>query len=774
MGNEASIHQHIQAVEEQDSSVSRKVGRILRSSSLKSQRPDYNSLNRQQRQPKRTEEGTHVKDGNSEEEDVDKMPVAASSIRSKFSLKRSNTFTSFNTFKKPLFPSKLASNDKQTANKMQTINNSKEVRRKATTMAENDVTNNFITDRRDDRIVDTNEQQEKLFIPRNNKKEKHLLEKRVGQSSFLNCEAESKDVSVDVEEMRVARNLRHHEVLSTSSKSKSSSSSRITLKVNKPDEENKSNKVTTKGEDKKKTTTTTEALLLLNTKERTTSSIDSCSIDSKEDKTTCSSANNEETRSNNSSIFEEDFEKNMDDKFSTPDTSEGEEDTRRHSFTPAERRKKNVLRSQSMNYHMTRPRLNAQQHRATSIDDMTDGISIIPHGKGSESPNIGLGSRRRSDTSLLKEQHVRRSEQFTQMLKQYRQQNEKKTQLSSYGLGVIAENSANKQPLAARTSKPRRKNDYIDSWLKDQSDRINNLSAAAKGDADKIRSLRASFRERPLKSPQKDLLPKRPSSMKLPRRNQNNNTAFVSSSDSEDLDIDISQMKLVDTNGNLISSKQQSKNPLKKQLTDTLLLVDKSFKNSTLTIDQGSPSSQRQNNNTTPSKTNGSIRFCSIPTSSVVARASNIAVVKPMKRESSNADNIIQVNNVKRFEDSRPHSVIRCSPSSSSYYKDPLGPQNNDKQLIRQEEHQRRKRVFIRSSSFDNTPQMVSHSTITRTKSDCVDPISQSLNKVMGDLKTLRNQDFSLAKQLLGLGKSIEDYKEAQYISSASEPESLI
>ena len=429
--------------------------------------------------------------------------------------------------------------------------------------------------------------------------------------------------------------MRHHEVLSSK---KSSSSSRITLKVNKPDEENKSNKVT-KGEDKTTTITTTEALLLLNTKERTASSIDSCSIDSIEDKTNACS--HEETQSNNSTIFEEYFEKNMDDKFSTPDTSEGEEETRRHSFTPAERRKKNVLRSQSMNYHLNRPKLNTQQHRSTSIDDMTDGINIIPHNKGMESPNIGLGSRRRSDTSLLKEQHVRRSEQFTQMLKQYRQKNEKKTQLSSYGLGVIAENSSNKEPLAARTSKPRRKNDYIESWLKDQSDRINNLSAAAKGDADKIRSLRASFRERPLKTPQKDLLPKRPSSMKLPRRTQYNSAAFVSSSDSEDLDVDMSQMKLVDTNGNFINSKQQSKNPLKKQLTDTLLLVDKSFKNSTLTIDQSSPTTQRQNN-TTPSKTNGAIRFCSTPTSSVVARASNIAVVKPMKRESScSSDNMI-------------------------------------------------------------------------------------------------------------------------------------
>ena len=727
MGNEASFHMR----GEEEGSSPKKGGRILRSSSLKSQRPHYSSNTNHQQPTRQRKEEDSLKEKEEKEEVQKTMPGL---IRSKFSLKRSNTFTSFNTFKKPLFPTKLANDDKRTADEMQTTKSKEVSKLMVEEKGEDDVTD-FIKDEGDDTIVD----QEKLFIPR---KENHSLEKKVDQSSHVIREAERK------EEMRVARNSRHAFL---------SNSSRITLKMNKPDEENKSNKVT---KDEEKTT----LLLSCDTKESTTSNVDSCSIDSKEDK---AFSKIEETQSNHSTIFEEHFEKNMSERFSTPDTSEGEEETRRHSFTPAERRKKNVLRSQSMNYQMNRPKLSVQHHRSSSIDDGIDDVTTVNNIKGSESPTVGLGSRRRSDTSLLKEQHVKRSEQFTQMLKQYQQQNEKKTKLSSYGLGAIAENSSKEQQVT-RKPKLRRRNEYFDFWLKDQSDRINNLSVAAKGDADEIRSLRASFRERPLQTSQKDLLPKRPSSVKLPRRNQNTTAAFVSSSDSEDLDLTVAQLKLVDTNGNFIN-KQQTKNPLKKQLTDTLLLVDKSFKNSTLSSDpsHASSSSQRLNQqNMTSSKTNGSIRFCSTPTSSVVARASNIAVVKPMKREVS--ENVVQVNTVKILDDG-PLIEARCSSSS---YNDPLGLQVNDKQLIKQEE-QRRKRVFVRSSSFDNKPQMVSHSSITRTKSDSVDPISKSLNKVMGDLKTLRNQDITLAKQLLGLGKSIQDFKEEQYFSQ-TETESLI
>ena len=745
MGNEASFHIR------EDEDTLKKGGRILRSSSLKSQlRPDYT---RQRGNRKEERPGEEV------ESEKNKMPTSSSSssssssIRSRFSLKRSNTFTSFNTFKKPLFLSKLASNmdDKRTANKIETAQS--EEAGKQIEQKDGDVITEYKKDVKVDRIVE-----EKLFVPR---KENHKnLEKEDDNSSLVIIrERES-------EEMREAMNPRR--VVSTLS--------RITLKVNKPDEENKSNKIT---KDEKKTT----SVFLSNTKEDSQTVNDSCSVDSKENNT-CSSTV-EDTHSNHSSIFEENFEKNMDEKFSTPDSSEGEEDTRRHSFTPAERRKKNVLRSQSMNYHMIRPKLSTEHHRSASIDEGIDGIAATKINlERSESQKIGLGSRRRSDTSLLKEQHVKRSEQFTQMLKQYRQQNENKAKLSSYGLGVIAENASKGQPQITRSTKLRRKNDYIDSWLKDQSDRINNLSVAAKGDAENMRSLRASFRERSLKTAQKDLLPKRPSSVKLPRRNQNT-SAFVSSSDSEDLDFDMSKMKLVDKNGNFISSRTQTKNPLKKQLTDTLLLVDKSFKNSALASSDGSPCIRLQQQQqqpqqqqqqqmstptvtTSPSKTNGSIRFCSTPTSSVVARASNIAVVKPMKRESK--ENVLQVNTVKRL-DERPLIEKDLSTSLQSY-KDPLGPKANDKELIKQEE--KRRRVFIRSSSFDNKPQMVSHSTITRTKSDSVNRLSDSLNKVMGDLKTLRSQDISLAEQLLGLGKSIQDFKEERYLPTTKESECLI
>uniref|UniRef100_A0A7M5WTS1 Uncharacterized protein n=1 Tax=Clytia hemisphaerica TaxID=252671 RepID=A0A7M5WTS1_9CNID len=733
MGNEAS------AIQYRDADEKPKKGRVLRTSSLKAtQRPNYPSM-REKKDPQ-------AKTGNTPND-------AGGPKKSKFSLKRSNTFTSINTFSRPsLFQSKLFTNDNQTANignklpvgKLRIEKLTEEGDHDSLSSSTDDVTNDAIkrhsnSDDKEQGIKDEiTKDQEDLFVPRR--------EEVTNQS--IEIISQRKDITTSQERVTVEKNSRDV--------SKTKKMSHVTLAMNRPDNVlNKSNTITI-GQQLK------SSVVISSTK---TTSVDSLrSIDSSEEGEKTKEIVTEDTISNHSFIFEENFEMNME-KLLTPETSEGEDESRKAHSTPAERRRKNVLRSQSMNYHMTRPRVSLVSHqRSTSIDDGIDGgikddTSLSPV-ESSNSPK--LGGRRSSDTSLLKEQHLKRSQQFTQMLKQYRLQHDKTSKLSSYGLGVIKESMQKETVTETRSTKLRRHNDYIDSWLKDQSDRINNLSAAAKGDADKIRSLRASFRERSLKTPQKDLLPKRASSVKLPRRNQNlvnASTTFISSSDSEDLeDMNGNTQRLVDKNGNFIC-KRPTRNPLKKQLTDTLLLVDKSFKNSTLTESgclhhpipgSGSP------------KTNGSIKFCSTPTSAVLgSTATNIAVVKPIQRE----DNIVHVNTVHRLED-QPTASIKQSHNAE--YRDPLGEQLSDKDLIRREEkvaqRRRQQKMFVRSSSFDNKPLVhnIQHTPLMRTRSDSVDPISESLDKVMGDLKSLRSQDMDLAQKLLGLGRSIKDFKSEQ------------
>lgn len=117
-----------------------------------------------------------------------------------------------------------------------------------------------------------------------------------------------------------------------------------------------------------------------------------------------------------------------------------------------------------------------------------------------------------------------------------------------------------------------RQNDYFDTWLKGQTERINSLSEALKGDEVKINKLRSSFRELELNTPRWDMLTSKPKSANLPRRRSKQITYYLSSSDSED----------GLCNASLSTGTQKTNSHeglgLKKQLSDTILLLDKTFK----------------------------------------------------------------------------------------------------------------------------------------------------------------------------------------------------
>ena len=131
----------------------------------------------------------------------------------------------------------------------------------------------------------------------------------------------------------------------------------------------------------------------------------------------------------------------------------------------------------------------------------------------------------------------------------------------------------------------------------------------------------------------------------------------------------------------------------------------------------------------------------------------------------------MQVYRVKRLEEEPNVKKLLPDPE----YKDPLGEKLSDKELIRREEDEA-KALFTRSLSAGQSEKYYGHiatpprgrnERITRSNSDSVHRISESLNKVMGDLKTLRKQDITLAKQLIGLGRSISDFKNDRRFSGA-------
>jgi hypothetical protein len=726
MGNETSVQYR------EDDDKRTKSGRVLRTSSLKAtQRPNYPSLQQHQKNAQSTATTTGPK-------------------KRGIGLKRASTFTSISTFSRPLFQSKLTStsNDKQTASKFSFKKTSKckEVTKQQKNL---DVTNQIKGELSEEsHCID---REDELFIPRREQLDS-IDTSSLSSSAIIEDEESENTQQSEQKKMLLEKNLRHVSV-----------ANHISLEVNKPGDENKLNKKLTMVDERQNNQRHSTLFISSanNQNEKNVTETCCCARSEQDNNSSKTSSQEDDLHSIRSSIYEETFDEKME-TYYTPETSECEDEIRRasptitnSSISSSERRRKNVLRSQSMNYHMTRPKLSLTQQRSSSIDDCI--VTIDSTKDDSDLTNRGLGGRRSSDSSLLKEQHVKRSEQFSALLKQYREQRENKTKLSSYGLGVIAENSA-KEEKVTNSTKLRRKNDYIDSWLKDQSERINTLSDAIKGDPEKIRSLRASFRERPLKTAQKELLPQRASSVKLARRKPALNS-FISSSDSDDLDeTNATQMKLVDKNGNFIS-KKQTKNPLKKQLTETLLLVDKSFKNA----NTSDPWARH-----TPNKTsNNTIRFCSTPTSAVISNgtASNIAVVKPIPRtetvQDKCKDNVMQVYSLQRLE--QGPCVKKFLPNPE--YKDPLGEKLSDKELIKREEDEARAlfpySVTANAKEYGHiaTPPRDRHQRITRSSSDSVSRISESLNKVMGDLKTLRNQDVTLAKQLISLGRSISDFK---------------
>ena len=182
------------------------------------------------------------------------------------------------------------------------------------------------------------------------------------------------------------------------------------------------------------------------------------------------------------------------------------------------RKNKYVRRSQSMkSYHELLPKLLSSDglDPLANFHEFAEGESreeVIAR----EIRKAKLGPRRISDTCLVKEHHVNKSERYTQMLKELREKALSEIRpLSPYALDLF--DKKEKEKTEDRRFKFEKNRDYFDSWLKDQNERISNLERACKED-NEFAKLRQSFRERKIKMPQTDLLPQRPHSVKLPRR----------------------------------------------------------------------------------------------------------------------------------------------------------------------------------------------------------------------------------------------------------------
>ena len=207
------------------------------------------------------------------------------------------------------------------------------------------------------------------------------------------------------------------------------------------------------------------------------------------------------------------------------------------------RKNKYVRRSQSMkSYHELLPKLLSSDglDPLTNFHEFAEGESreeVIAR----EIRKAKLGPRRISDTCLVKEHHVNKSERYTQMLKELREKALSDIRpLSPYALDLF--DKREKEKTEDRRFKFEKNRDYFDSWLKDQNERISNLERACKED-NEFAKLRQSFRERKIKMPQTDLLPQRPHSVKLPRRNLKTEN-FYDISDTDDDDEPSSTTKL--------------------------------------------------------------------------------------------------------------------------------------------------------------------------------------------------------------------------------------
>ena len=324
MGNEPSIHYR------DDFEKPRRA--VLRSSSLRSNtRPEFPII--------RGKKSSKVDNDLSADGPVKKKGAIG--------LRRSNTFTAISTFSRPLFQPKSTSsstsNEKKITKKFSFKRASVKTKKETTKTNAYDVTDSIIESEETDETNDKDD----LFIPRR------------GQANICNtssCDIPREIVTHD-EQTFAEKNVRHV-----------SSTGRITLSMNKPDEESKPHTITIKQNNP-------TSVFISNTKIKP-SNIDSAlqghnNNEGEEEKN--NSSQEEDLHSNNSSIFEDAFDENME-HICTTDTSEGEDETRRPS-TSAERRRKNILRSQSMNYHMNRPKVsNLESQRSTSIDD---GISNV-------------------------------------------------------------------------------------------------------------------------------------------------------------------------------------------------------------------------------------------------------------------------------------------------------------------------------------------------------------------------------------------------------------
>ena len=207
------------------------------------------------------------------------------------------------------------------------------------------------------------------------------------------------------------------------------------------------------------------------------------------------------------------------------------------------RKNKYVRRSQSMkSYHELLPKLLSGDglDPLANFHEFAEGESreeVIAR----EIRKAKLGPRRISDTCLVKEHHVNKSERYTQMLKELREKALTDIRpLSPYALDLF--DKREKEKTEDRRFKFEKNRDYFDSWLKDQNERISNLERACKED-NEFAKLRQSFRERKIKMPQTDLLPQRPHSVKLPRRHLKVDN-FYDTSDTDDDDEPSSTTKL--------------------------------------------------------------------------------------------------------------------------------------------------------------------------------------------------------------------------------------
>ena len=408
-----------------------------------------------------------------------------------------------------------------------------------------------------------------------------------------------------------------------------------------------------------------------------------------------------------------------------------------------------VSRSQSVKFHHKAPMLILEERPNSADEEMDDTTERVPTTR----VRRGNGGRRISDSFLLKEQHVKRSEQFTQMLKQYRAET-KHRKLSSYGLGVISEKN-NKVDDERPRYKLQRQNDYLNSWLQDKNERINILTEAVKGDPDNVHKLRASFKERSLKTPLKDLLPQRPSSVKLLRRNNSDLGKHVLHSDDsfEDINDPLSNPHEVH------EENKPKRNPFKKQLSDTVLLVDNSFKNFR----------------------KEAIVFSNHTSTTYNIGANNVAVVKPMQFIKDDTNRADELKTKSRETTITVNTVLRATnyqiPSNSIHIDLKPIHQNDKRKLAKEELNDVCKDINTKRLTDDilqsqnltygdpipvNQPKKMddqdelSH---METVSGSVNRITKSLSKVMEELKDLRQQDITLAKQLIGLGKSIRQFK---------------